>query len=152
VNLDGVVYGILALAPLMEEAGGGTIAVTSSNAGLDPFPIDPGYALTKHALIGLVESLAPALADRSINLVAVCPAGIDTQMCPPDFREMRLSEKRAFAAPSYVAQALMTVFTKGRSGEIWMCREQDGGYWIYHRPRLPETPPGGAEFWPAPTS
>ena len=149
INLDGVVYGILAMAPIMEAAGGGWIVVTSSNAGLDPFAMDPAYALTKHALIGLVESLAPALARRSIDIMALCPAGIDTQMCPPDFRDMRLREHRSFAAPSYVAEAVMTMLAHGRPGQIWMSREQDGGYWVYDRPRLPALPAEGAQLWPA---
>ena len=58
VNVDGVVYGLRAVVPSMERAGGGAIVVTASLAGLIPIAFDPVYALTKHAVVGLVRSVA----------------------------------------------------------------------------------------------
>ena len=53
VNVDGVVWGVRRLARLMGE--GDVIVVTASLAGLTGVEGDPIYALTKHAVVGLVR-------------------------------------------------------------------------------------------------
>lgn len=79
VNVDGVVHGLRALVPRLTEAGGHAV-VTASLAGLTAVPFDPVYAMTKHAVVGLVRSYAPALAARGVGLHAVCPGLVDTAM------------------------------------------------------------------------
>ena len=78
INVDGVVFGARAVVPSMVERGGGVIVATSSLAGLIGFPPDPIYAVTKHAVIGLVRSLGPQLAPVGISVHAVCPGITDT--------------------------------------------------------------------------
>lgn len=80
INVDGVVFGTRALLPALEARGGGRLVATSSLAGLVAFPRDPVYTATKHAVIGLVRSLAPDLADRGITIHAVCPGLTDTPL------------------------------------------------------------------------
>src|SRR5204862_18659 len=76
-NVDGVVFGIRELAArLMPD--GGSIVATASLAGLTATPMDPVYALTKHAVVGLVRSVAPQLAERGIRINALCPGFTDT--------------------------------------------------------------------------
>src|SRR5581483_9997523 len=53
VNVDGVFFGVRRCVPPMAEAGGGSIVVTSSLAGVMPLPQDPVYGATKHAVLGL---------------------------------------------------------------------------------------------------
>ncbi len=65
VNVDGVVFGVRRLARVMED--GDAIVVTASLAGLAGVEGDPIYSLTKHAVIGLVRSVAPQLAERGIR-------------------------------------------------------------------------------------
>jgi len=79
-NVDGVVFGVRALVPLLREAGGGGLVATASVAGLVPFAPNPIYTLTKHAVVGLVRSLAPSLALEGIGFAAVCPGVVDTPM------------------------------------------------------------------------
>jgi NAD(P)-dependent dehydrogenase (short-subunit alcohol dehydrogenase family) len=79
VNVDGVVFGLRALVPLLIRSSGHAV-VTASLAGLTAVPFDPVYAMTKHAVIGLVRSYAPALAAKSVGLHAVCPGLVDTAM------------------------------------------------------------------------
>ena len=62
VNVDGVVYGTRAAIRCDAGRGGGAIVATSSLAGLIPFPPDPVYDLTKHAVVGFIRSAAPTLA------------------------------------------------------------------------------------------
>ena len=84
-NVDGVVYGLEAMVPLMGD--GGAIVVTASAAGLIPFPADPFYAATKHALVGIVRSFGPVLVEKNIRLNAFCPGGIDTAIVPDDLKQ-----------------------------------------------------------------
>ena len=79
-NVDGVVFGIRALVPALSDRGGGAIVATASLAGLIGFSPDPIYCLTKHAVVGLVRSLVPQLAERRITINAVCPSIVDTPM------------------------------------------------------------------------
>ena len=62
VNIDGVVFGIDAIAASMQArtdgTTGGTIVITASAAGLRPFAGDPYYTLTKAALIGFARAVA----------------------------------------------------------------------------------------------
>ena len=61
-----------------------SITLTSSCAGIYPFPPAPQYAATKHALVGLVRSSAASLlAKDSIRLNAVLPAFVPTNLAPP---------------------------------------------------------------------
>ena len=129
VNVAGVVHGILAVLPHLEGRAGATILVTASNAGVKPFPGDPFYAMSKHALVGLASSLAPALAERGIRIVTVCPAGIDTPMCPPDLHERKQAEN-SFSSPRFMAEAFAEIFDCAKTGEIWMGGHQHAP-WIY---------------------
>jgi NAD(P)-dependent dehydrogenase (short-subunit alcohol dehydrogenase family) len=53
---------------------------TASLAGLIGFSPDPIYCLTKHAVVGLVRSLGPQLAEHHITVNAVCPSIVDTPL------------------------------------------------------------------------
>lgn len=79
VNVDGVVFGLRALVPLLQAARGHAV-VTASLAGLTAVPFDPVYAMTKHAVVGLVRGYAPTLAAKGVGLHAVCPGLVDTAM------------------------------------------------------------------------
>jgi NAD(P)-dependent dehydrogenase (short-subunit alcohol dehydrogenase family) len=113
VNVDGVVFGVRRLAQVMT---GGSIVATASLAGLTGMPGDAIYSLTKHAIVGLVRSAAPAL--EPIRLNAVCPGIADTPMID--------GERAALAAagfplvlPEEVADAMWRAATSARSGECW---------------------------------
>jgi NAD(P)-dependent dehydrogenase (short-subunit alcohol dehydrogenase family) len=80
VNVDGVVYGLRELIPALSSRGGGAIVVTASLAGLIGFSPDPIYCLTKHAVVGLVRSVVPQLAEHHITINAVCPSIVDTPL------------------------------------------------------------------------
>lgn len=79
VNVNGVLFGLRSLLPLLgRNAGAATIMC--SIAGLTGIPFDPLYAMTKHALVGLVRSCADDLAERGVRLQAVCPGLVDTPL------------------------------------------------------------------------
>ncbi len=127
VNMDGVVYGVLAALPHL-EAVSGRIVCTASGVGLRPLDSDPIYSMTKHGVIGLVRSLAPSLSERGVTIGAVCPGGVDTPMVAPDIR----ASGRSFASPDFIAEALETVLglPPAETGGIWISRG-DQPLWRY---------------------
>jgi SDR family mycofactocin-dependent oxidoreductase len=81
VNLTGVWRTVKAGAPAMVAAGnGGVITITSSAAGLRAFPYLGHYAATKHALVGLMRTLAIELGPDGIRVNTVHPGAVDTPM------------------------------------------------------------------------
>ena len=121
VNTDGVAFGIMAALPAL--AAGGRIVVTASTAGLGPLPMDPVYAASKHALIGLVRSLAPTLAARGLGIDVICPGGVDTGIVPPDLRR----NIATWAPASYIADAVVTVLGADTAGGVWVARSEASG-------------------------
>ncbi|GAB1317219.1 15-hydroxyprostaglandin dehydrogenase [NAD(+)] [Madurella fahalii] len=88
VNLLGVVYSVnLAVhymnkKPKMEGKGTsrGSIICTASNAGLYPLPIAPLYAASKFGVVGLVRSMARVVGKVGIQINALAPAVLDTNI------------------------------------------------------------------------
>jgi len=61
-------------------AHGGNVIVVSSIAGLFAGPAVVGYVTAKHALIGLMRSLARDYGRRGVRVNAVCPGWVRTAM------------------------------------------------------------------------
>jgi NAD(P)-dependent dehydrogenase (short-subunit alcohol dehydrogenase family) len=117
VNVDGVVFGVRALASRLEA--GGKIVVTASLAGLTDVPSDPIYAGTKHFVIGFVRSVAPQLAERGIAIDAVCPGIVDTPMIAGS-RAALEAAGFPLLAPEDVADAVAAILASDGTGEAWV--------------------------------
>jgi NAD(P)-dependent dehydrogenase (short-subunit alcohol dehydrogenase family) len=80
VNLFGVVHGIRAVLPIMHEQGVGHIVNTASMAGLGVAPGVAPYFATKHAVVGLSESLFLELEalGSPIGASVLCPGSVTT--------------------------------------------------------------------------
>lgn len=118
VNVDGVVLGLRRLARVMRD--GDAIVVTASLAGLVGLEGDPVYALTKHALVGLVRSAAPQLAERGIRLNAVCPGFADTAMVGGELRESLEAVGFPLLTAEEVADAILAAARSEATGEAWI--------------------------------
>ena len=115
-NVHGVVYGVRELAARLMP-NGGSIVATSSLAGLTATPPDPIYALTKHAVIGFVRSVAPQLAGQGIRINALCPGYADTPIVPAELRGVL---GVPLIEPSFVAQAALQALHDEESGGAWV--------------------------------
>jgi 3alpha(or 20beta)-hydroxysteroid dehydrogenase len=126
VNLYGVLLGIHALAPVILDAGGGAIVATASLAGLLPYGGDPVYAATKHAVVGLVTSVAPQLGRAGVRVHAICPGGINTPMVTDRQKSDLAGRSRAMLDPSAVADAVAALLARDDHGVVQTITEQDG--------------------------
>jgi NAD(P)-dependent dehydrogenase (short-subunit alcohol dehydrogenase family) len=118
VNVHGVVYGVRRLAREMEA--GDAIIVTASLAGLTGVEGDPIYALTKHAVIGFIRSVAPQLAERGIRINAVCPGFADTQMVTGELRSSLEAAGFPLLQADDVAAAVLRAAQSEGTGEAWI--------------------------------
>lgn len=69
-----------AILPFMLDAGGGTIAVTTSIAGRFGFPLRCAYSSSKHALYGFFETLRSEYYSKGIRVTIVCPGRVCTDI------------------------------------------------------------------------
>jgi NAD(P)-dependent dehydrogenase (short-subunit alcohol dehydrogenase family) len=122
VNVDGVVYGARAAVRAMDRRGGGAIVATASLAGLIPFPPDPVYDLTKHAVVGFIRSIAPSLHAKGITANTVNPGMTDTNIITDDAREMIQAANFPLMPASQIADAVFHIVTGGGTGECWVCQ------------------------------
>jgi NAD(P)-dependent dehydrogenase (short-subunit alcohol dehydrogenase family) len=120
-NVDGVVFGARAVTPAIERRGGGAIVATASLAGLIAFAPDPIYTMTKHAVVGLVRSLAPHLQAKGITINAVCPGIVDT----PLVGEARSRIEAAgfpMMPPEDIADAVLKLAAGTQTGVCMVCQ------------------------------
>jgi SDR family mycofactocin-dependent oxidoreductase len=80
VNLTGVWHAAKAAIPHLRAAGGGSIILTSSTAGLMAIPHIGHYTSAKHGVVGLMRTLALELAPDLIRVNSVHPTSVNTPM------------------------------------------------------------------------
>ena len=78
VNLTGVMRLTRAVLPVMEGAGGGAIVTVASEASLGAGAAGVAYTTSKHAVIGLVKSVAYFYGPKKIRSNAVLPGPVAT--------------------------------------------------------------------------
>ncbi len=85
LQYDVNVYGVLlasriAAAAMIERRMRGAIVNVASNAGKVGYPNMAAYNASKAAVINLTRGLAAEWAEHGINVNAVCPGGVRTEM------------------------------------------------------------------------
>jgi NAD(P)-dependent dehydrogenase (short-subunit alcohol dehydrogenase family) len=118
VNVDGVFFGVHAALPALIERGGGAIVLTASLAGLTAVPLDPVYCASKHAVVGFMRALAPALAADNIAVNALCPGFADTAITI-GIRELIAETGVPLLAVDEVVDAFVAILASGETGQAW---------------------------------
>lgn len=81
INLNGVWRTCRAAIPHLRESGeGGSIVITSSEAGIRGYQNMAHYVAAKHAVVGLMRTLALELAPDMIRVNSIHPTQVDTDM------------------------------------------------------------------------
>jgi 3-oxoacyl-[acyl-carrier protein] reductase len=100
----------------------GTIINVSSGAGKTGFENLSAYCASKFGMIGLTESLAWEVADRSIRVMAICPGEVATKMQEVDPEYYRQNKSRMLKPEQVAAKIVEMVFdnkyTNGQSVDI----------------------------------
>lgn len=142
VNFDGVVFTARAAVRALRHGDGAVAAkaiiATASISGLEPFYPDPVYAAGKHAVVGLMRSMAPNLAAEGISCHVICPGLTDTAMLPEGAKDSLDAAGIAVATPEEIADAVIVAAKSPL--------EAAGTSWVCH----PGKPPFAFEFNSAP--
>ncbi|MCL4423433.1 MAG: SDR family oxidoreductase, partial [Actinobacteria bacterium] len=111
VNQTGVFLGMHTIAPMMKEAGRGSIINTSSTAGLKGANMPHAYAASKWAVRGMSRAAAYELGPYGIRVNAICPGFVATPMIEggePVLQELaKLVPMGRVAAPEEIAQLVL---------------------------------------------
>jgi NAD(P)-dependent dehydrogenase (short-subunit alcohol dehydrogenase family) len=99
VNVLGVAYGVLAFGPILKAQGAGHIINTASEAGHVTSAVLGMYSATKHAVVGLSESLYRELEGTGVSVHCLCPNLVRTGI----FHSERNRDDGVVALPSQVA-------------------------------------------------
>lgn len=128
INLMGVVHGITAFVPrMLEQRRPSHIVNTASGLGLIPAIQLAPYCATKHAVVGMSQSLDLELSPRGIGVTALCPGiiatGIVKHSTVRDESGLRKQKavdfyERRGASPEAVAEAAVNAIRKRRSIQV----------------------------------
>lgn len=80
VHVLGMMHPVKAVLAGMTERGFGRIVAIASIAGLKASPNVSPYVTAKHAMVGLVRSIAVETAGSGVTVNAVCPGFVDTDL------------------------------------------------------------------------
>jgi NAD(P)-dependent dehydrogenase (short-subunit alcohol dehydrogenase family) len=136
VNLLGIWRAMRAVLPGMIAQRSGSIVATASVAGLVGAGGLAAYVASKHAVVGLVRSVAISVAKTGVRVNALCPGMVDTALL-----------RRLIDAEPSLREGLLALKPMGRLGEldeiaaaaVWLASQEssfvtghalavDGGY------------------------
>jgi NAD(P)-dependent dehydrogenase (short-subunit alcohol dehydrogenase family) len=133
VNLRGCYLGLRSVGRVMRR--GGAVVAMSSAAGLKGWDVNAPYSASKHAIIGLVRSAAPAFAARGLRVNAICPGTVNTRMFVTDpsedaivpAEELEMPPFAGLATPQHIAELVLYLCSSRASFITGAVHTADGG-------------------------
>lgn len=102
--------------PHMLRQGGGNIVNVSSVAGLQGYPNEGIYCMSKFAQVALSQSLDREFYKKNIKVSLVCPGGVETHFALGDGRTAGSAHMKGFSTAEDVAEAVvLAVLPRERS-------------------------------------
>ena len=122
--------------PALIESGGGSFVAIASDAALRGVPGYAAYCASKHAVLGLVKSLALEFSRQNVRSNAVCPGFVETPMADAllaDYSEVARKRLRngnpigRYARPEEIAAVIDHLSSPEQSYVNGMSYSIDGG-------------------------
>jgi 3-hydroxybutyrate dehydrogenase len=131
VNFMGVVHATQAVLPAMLERKRGRVVAIASTAGLKGYAYVSAYSASKHAVIGLVRSLALETAKSGVTVNAVCPGFTETDLLEGSIDNImsktgRSREQAVAELAKHNPQGRLVTPAEVADTVVWLCGEGAG--------------------------
>ena len=131
VDFMGVVHCAQAVLPAMKDRRYGRIVAVASTAGLKGYAYASAYSAAKHAVVGLVRSLALELASTQLTVNAVCPGFTDTDLLAGSIDNImnktgRGRDQAVADLSRHNPQGRLVAPTEVADTVLWLCGEGAG--------------------------
>jgi NAD(P)-dependent dehydrogenase (short-subunit alcohol dehydrogenase family) len=128
VNFFGVVHVTQAVLPGMLERRRGRIVAIASTAGLKGYAYVSAYSAAKHAVIGMVRSLALETARSGVTVNAVCPGFTETDLLQTSIDNImrktgRDREQAVAELAKHNPQGRLVKPSEVADAVLWLCGE-----------------------------
>jgi len=110
INLTGMWHACKAAIPhLIAGSRGGSVVITSSDAGLKAYPNLVHYVSAKHGVVGLMRTLALELAPHFIRVNSLHPSTVNTDMVQNEATYRLFRPDMQNPGPQELAQAGVSI-------------------------------------------
>lgn len=142
VNYWGVVHGVRAALGIMTRRNTGHVIATASGAGLVATPALAPYVSSKHAVVGLMETVRHELARVApgVRASVVCPGNVRTPMAANSLAAAGIGEEHLSPVAQTVADAVRAGNDAGADpstvADALVDAVRSGAFWVLPQPEL----------------